>query len=77
VRVNAICPGFVNTPMVQHHLVQSGDPEAETARLNEMHPMGRIAVPPEIADAVFWVASDSAGFVTGTAIPVDGGLLAQ
>jgi NAD(P)-dependent dehydrogenase (short-subunit alcohol dehydrogenase family) len=77
VRVNAICPGFVNTPMVQHHLVQAGDPEAELGRLNELHPMGRIAAPPEIADAVFWVASDSAGFVTGTAIPVDGGFASQ
>jgi NAD(P)-dependent dehydrogenase (short-subunit alcohol dehydrogenase family) len=73
VRVNAICPGFVYTPMVQRHLVQSGDPAAELASLNQQHPLGRIAQPSEIAEAVFWVASDAASFVTGAAIPVDGG----
>jgi len=77
VRVNAVCPGFVNTPLVQHHLVQSGDADAELGRLNELHPIGRIADPAEIADTVFWVASDSASFVTGSAVVVDGGLLAQ
>ena len=72
VRVNAVCPGFVNTPLVQHHLVQSGDADAEMANLNALHPVGRIGEPYEIADAVLWAASDSASFLTGAAIPVDG-----
>lgn len=77
VRAVAVCPGFTRTPMVEHHMEQSGDPEGEMARVASLHPMGRLAEPSEIADAVFWAASDSAGFVTGSAVVVDGGLLAQ
>lgn len=76
VRVNAVCPGFVDTPMVRRHLEQSGDPAAELAKLNATHPVGRIGQPSEIADAVLWLASDSASFVTGASIPVDGGFIA-
>jgi len=65
------------TPMMQNHVQQSGDPAAELARIGGLHPLGRPAEPSEIADAVFWAASGSASFVTGAAIPVDGGLLAH
>jgi dihydroanticapsin dehydrogenase len=77
VRVNAICPGYVSTPMVQRHLMQSGNPEAELDALAALHPVGRIADASEVADAVVWVASGSASFVTGAAITVDGGYAAR
>lgn len=77
VRAIAVCPGFTNTPMMEHHLEQSRDPAGELARVAALHPMGRLAEPSEVADAVFWAASSSASFVTGSAIIVDGGFLAQ
>jgi NAD(P)-dependent dehydrogenase (short-subunit alcohol dehydrogenase family) len=77
VRVNSVCPGFVDTPMVRRHLEQSGDPAKELAALNSLHPIGRIGRPSEIADAVFWLASASASFVTGIGLQVDGGYAAQ
>lgn len=75
VRVNAICPGYVDTPLVAKRLSASPDGDAERASLEARHPLGRLGRPEEIADAVVWVASDSASFVTGASIPVDGGYL--
>ena len=76
VRVNAICPGFVDTPMVRSSLDRSDDPAAALRSAELLHPMGRLAQPSEIADVVAWLVSDSASFVTGAAIPVDGGFTA-
>lgn len=76
IRVNAVCPGYVDTPMIKRHMQQVEDPAAELATLNSLHPMGRIARPDEIADAVLWISSDAASFVTGVALPVDGGYTA-
>ncbi len=70
IRVNAVCPSATKTPML--HL--EGDMEGIWA---ERHPMGRVAIPGEIAQAVVWLCSDAASFVTGIALPVDGGYLAQ
>lgn len=71
-RVNAVCPGWVRTPMVEPALE---DPEFN-ASVHEMEPVGRLGAPEEVAEAVLWLCSDDASFVTGIAMPVDGGLSA-
>lgn len=70
IRVNAICPGTARSQMVDEWLQGSAENEAMVVGL---HPIGRIAEPNEIAEAVMWLASDAASFVVGAAIAVDGG----
>jgi NAD(P)-dependent dehydrogenase (short-subunit alcohol dehydrogenase family) len=71
VRVNAVAPGFIVTPMTDAQI----DP-AYRARVNERTPMGRWGEPQHIADAVLFLCSDRASFITGAILPVDGGYLA-
>ncbi|UMP03416.1 SDR family NAD(P)-dependent oxidoreductase [Amycolatopsis sp. EV170708-02-1] len=74
IRVNALLPGVVRTPMVE--AIERDVPgflEMATAK----HPIGRLAVPADIANAVLWLASEASSFVTGASIAVDGGFLAQ
>jgi NAD(P)-dependent dehydrogenase (short-subunit alcohol dehydrogenase family) len=73
IRVNAIAPGFVRTPMLTP---MTGDTPEGEAPLGAMHPMGRIGTPEEIADAVTWLCSAQASFITGHVLAVDGGTLA-
>lgn len=77
VRVNAICPGFIETPMVTVHGIAAAPGTAEFDSVAALHPMGRIGQPGEIARAALWLASDDASFVTGHALTVDGGYVAQ
>ena len=70
IRVNAICPGPVNTAML-------GDARHMEAFFEKASPMERIAKPEEIAAAAVWLCSDAASFVTGAALPVDGGYVAR
>ena len=74
VRINAVCPGAIFTPMLSR--LAGGDKQAHD-NFGAMEPMGRIGRPEEIAGAVTWMCSDSASFVTGQAIAVDGGWVAQ
>jgi len=74
VRVNAVCPGFIDTPLLDDAREES--PE-ELQLAVEAQPMGRFGQPEEIANAVLWLASEEASFVTGNAYPVDGGFMAQ
>lgn len=74
VRVNCVCPGSVNTPMIAAAFAQHGPGAAELWA--DKHPLGRIAEPQEVAEAIYWLASAAAGFVTGVALPVDGGITA-
>ena len=74
IRVNAVCPALVNTPLVANMVNEN--PEYH-AMLMAAHPLGRIAEPEEIADAVIWLSSEKASYVTGIALPVDGGYTAQ
>lgn len=74
IRVNAVCPGGIRTPMIDRFT--GGDPEAES-QFHAMHPLGRMGEPEEIADAVVWLCSDAASFVTGHPMVVDGGMFAQ
>ena len=77
VRVNAICPGFIDTPELRHYCDQQPDAEAALALCHGAHPMGRIGQPEEIAAAALFLASDEASFVTGSSLVVDGGLLTR
>jgi NAD(P)-dependent dehydrogenase (short-subunit alcohol dehydrogenase family) len=74
IRVNAVCPGFVRTAMIEDAFASR--PEVE-ARFRAAHPMARFGEPEEIAVAVVWLCTDAAAFVTGAAMPVDGGYLAR
>lgn len=74
IRVNAVCPGSMKTPMQDS--VIGGNPEAE-AELGATHPIGRMGTAEEAAEAIVWLCSDAASFVTGHAMMVDGGYAAQ
>jgi NAD(P)-dependent dehydrogenase (short-subunit alcohol dehydrogenase family) len=74
IRVNAVCPGVIRTPMIERFT--GGDQSAEAA-LSAGEPIGRLGTPEEIADALLWLSSPGASFVTGQAIAVDGGWIAQ
>lgn len=74
IRINAVCPGSILTPM-QDPVIQ-GDPEVE-ARIGARHPIGRMGTAEEVAAAIHWLCSDAASFVTGCAMTVDGGYVAQ
>jgi NAD(P)-dependent dehydrogenase (short-subunit alcohol dehydrogenase family) len=73
IRVNCVCPGVIQTPMTERGL---NDPELR-ARLIASEPMGRVGTPEEIAEAVVWLCSDAASFVTGHTMTIDGGFVAQ
>jgi len=73
-RINAVCPGWIRTPMVEGAFGTHPDLEAQIS-LSE--PIGRIGTPEEVAAAVVWLCSDAASFVTGHAMAVDGGIMAQ
>jgi 2-keto-3-deoxy-L-fuconate dehydrogenase len=73
VRVNVVCPGTVDTPWVRRLVEEVGESLDE---LRARQPLGRLGTPEEIADAVLYLASDAAAFVTGTVLVVDGGLTA-
>lgn len=78
IRVNAICPGGVDTRMLDSLAEQTtSGAQSATEMMAPLHPMGRIGTPQEIADLIVWLCSARAGFITGTAIPVDGGYVAQ
>jgi NAD(P)-dependent dehydrogenase (short-subunit alcohol dehydrogenase family) len=83
IRVNAVCPGTTDTPMLRVFVARPDqretfgqDPEALVARRGGLNPMGRVGQPEEIANAGLFLISDEASFVTGVALPVDGGATA-
>lgn len=74
IRINSVCPGVIQTPMIDRFT--GGDPEALKA-FAAMEPVGRLGQPEEIADAVVYLCTDQASFITGINLPVDGGFIAQ
>lgn len=77
IRVNAICPGFISTPMVAGFFERSGNAEGARAAAEEMHPLGTLGEPDDIAYGILYFASDEARFITGAILPIDGGFTAQ
>lgn len=77
IRVNAVCPGTVDTPLVRKAGIDSGDPAGFLQGLEAAHPIGRIAQPEEIAAFFLFLASDQARFFTGAILMIDGGFTAQ
>jgi NAD(P)-dependent dehydrogenase (short-subunit alcohol dehydrogenase family) len=76
IRVNAICPSFVETELTAGILGQLSDPAAALRQRTAMHPIGRLGRPEDIAGLAVYLASDESSWVTGTILPVDGGYLA-
>lgn len=74
VRVNCVCPGVIKTPMIDR---LTGDDPAALKTFTDMEPVGRLGLPSEIADAVVYLCSDQASFVSGVPFPVDGAFVAQ
>jgi NAD(P)-dependent dehydrogenase (short-subunit alcohol dehydrogenase family) len=77
IRVNGICPGCISTPMMDRGLERSSDPAQAREEMRSAIPLRRLGEPREIANAVMFLASDLASYVSGAALVADGGLLAQ
>jgi NAD(P)-dependent dehydrogenase (short-subunit alcohol dehydrogenase family) len=76
IRVNCICPGDTDTPMLRQEARELGEPSEEFLRAAAQRPLRRVGKPEEIAQAALYLARDASSFVTGTALVVDGGGLA-
>jgi NAD(P)-dependent dehydrogenase (short-subunit alcohol dehydrogenase family) len=74
IRVNVICPGWIQTPLVDDWFSQQPDPEASKKYIYDQHPLGRIGTIEECGKAALYLASDDAAFVTGITLNIDGGV---
>jgi NAD(P)-dependent dehydrogenase (short-subunit alcohol dehydrogenase family) len=75
IRVNSLCPGSIRTPLLEEQFLgKMDDPAAAEAQLRNHYPLNRLGIPDEVASAAVFLASDSASFITGQALGVDGGL---
>ncbi|WP_352842270.1 SDR family oxidoreductase [Mesorhizobium sp. M0933] len=73
IRINAVCPGEIDTPMLRSGFIHRGfDPETAVAELSKSNPLGRLGKPEDIADAVYFLSSDAARFIAGTTLEVAG-----
>ena len=77
IRVNTICPGDVETPMVQEYFDFQPDPDAARKEVTDRYPLRRFAQPSDVAAAASFLFSDDAAYISGTDLIIDGGLLAQ
>ena len=75
--MNALCPGIIDTPMLRRFADAMPDPAAAWTEYRAAQPMRRLGTPEECAAAALWLVSPEAGFVTGVALPVDGGFTAM
>jgi NAD(P)-dependent dehydrogenase (short-subunit alcohol dehydrogenase family) len=76
IRVNAICPGFVETPLTAEVLRQAPDPQGARRERTALHPLGRLGQPDDVAGLAVYLASDESAWTTGAVLAVDGGYLA-
>lgn len=77
VRVNCVCPGYVDTDMIRRDYIEKAeDPEVAEDELNQYAPLKRMAKPEEVAEAILYLASESAGYITGSSLQIDGGTTA-
>jgi len=74
IRVNGVCPGYIDTPMWDEWLRSAEDPDAVARQTQELHPLGRRGMPQDVAMAVAYLAGPQSAWVTGTCLVVDGGL---
>jgi NAD(P)-dependent dehydrogenase (short-subunit alcohol dehydrogenase family) len=74
IRVNAICPGYIDTRLWEEYMRRSPDAEALAAKTAALHPLGRRGVPTDVANAALFLATDASAFITGSCLVVDGGL---
>jgi NAD(P)-dependent dehydrogenase (short-subunit alcohol dehydrogenase family) len=74
VRVNAICPGIVDTPIHSFHSLPDQDKEKSLQAMAKLQPLGRIGRPEEIAEAIYFLASEQSAWTTGAVLSVDGGI---
>ncbi len=77
IRVNCICPGAIETPMLERVIKFQGEPSEVRARRLQNYPLGRFGYPDEVAQTVLFLASDESSFLNGVTIPVDGGFTAK
>jgi NAD(P)-dependent dehydrogenase (short-subunit alcohol dehydrogenase family) len=77
IRVNCVCPGTTETPLVQSALASSPDPQSARRSLEQVRPADRLGRPEEIASAILYLASEEAGYATGAVLSIDGGYTAQ
>ena len=74
IRVNCICPGYIDTRLWEEYLRHSANPEVLAKQTTALHPLGRRGVPADVSEAALFLASDSSAFITGADLIVDGGL---
>lgn len=77
IRCNCVCPGDMQTPMIEKYWAATGDPEKAEKEMAAMYPAGKIGQPGEVARAILFLASDEASYVNGAFMQVDGGLLSK
>ena len=77
IRCNVICPGWIETEMVEDYIAHLPDPASARARIESLHPIGRTGKPADIASLAVWLASDESAFFTGQQFVADGGFTAR
>jgi NAD(P)-dependent dehydrogenase (short-subunit alcohol dehydrogenase family) len=77
IRVNAVCPGVIDTPMNERNLARADDPDAMRRSWFEVTPLGKLGKPEDVARAILFLACEDSDFITGTPLLIDGGRTAQ